>query len=189
MDIERSTIRNNPEKARLRRTLYALVDDALRTSGITQHHHDPLVDRGDGLLILFRPCDDLPKTLLLSTFVPTLGRLLADHNGHHPDHRFRVRTAMHAGEVHYDRRGPFGEAVDVTCRLVDAPELKCALGGSAAALALVVSNDIHRSVVRHGYDGIDPGAFTALIRTEIAGTGYQGWVRGSVPELRRLVAG
>jgi hypothetical protein len=38
---------------------------------------------------------------------------------------------------------------------------------------LVVSGDIYNSVVRHGYDGIDRGAFRRLVTRQVAVTGTQ----------------
>ncbi|MGH3558002.1 MAG: hypothetical protein ACRDTK_11035, partial [Mycobacterium sp.] len=67
----------------------------------------------------------------------------------------RVRVVLHAGEVHYDANGCFGEALDVAFRLLDAARVKQALRETPDPLVLVVSGDIYSSVVRHGYDGID----------------------------------
>ena len=185
VDIERSTTRKDATKARVRQALYELLDKAMETSGVNARHHDPLVDRGDGVLIAFLPCDDVPKTLLLSTFVPTLNHLLADHNARRPSDAFRLRVALHAGEVQYDPRGLFGEAVDITCRLLDASEVKNALGSSSGPLVLVVSDYIE-SIVRHGYDGIDPRTFSAIMRVEVAGRTYHGWIHvpAILPESR-----
>jgi hypothetical protein len=47
---------------------------------------------------------------------------------------------------------------------------------AADPLTLVISDDIYRTIVRHGYDGIDPQAFSTLIRVYVAGHRYPGWV-------------
>jgi class 3 adenylate cyclase len=177
VDIEGSTTRANPVKAALREVMYDLVERAMRENGIGAQYCDPLVDRGDGILALIHPVDQVPKTALLNAFVPALSQLLADHNGLRPDHRIRLRAAVHAGEVHYDRMGPFGEAIDITCRLLDAPEVKVTLRRTAAPLVLVVSDDIYRSVIRHGYHGLDDQAFEPLVRLRIHGYPQCGWVR------------
>jgi hypothetical protein len=83
---------------------------------------------------------------------------------------------MHAGEVHYDANGCFGEALDVAFRLLDAARVKRALRETADPLVLVISGDIYSSVVRHGYDGIDQQAFRPLVRVQVAGRRYPGWV-------------
>jgi hypothetical protein len=181
VDIEGSTTRTDPARGRLRQAMYNLVRQALRDSGIAEGHHDPLIDRGDGLLVLIRPVDQVPKTLLINKLISTLRRLLAAHNRNRPEHWFRLRAGLHAGEIHYDDYAPFGEAIDLTCRLADAPALKATLARTAAPLILAVSDDIYRSIVRHGYDGIDPRAFRPLVRLELGGQTRHGWVQVAVP--------
>ena len=87
---------------------------------------------------------------------------------------------VHAGEVHYDANGCFGEALDIAFRLLDAALVKRALRVGTDPLILVVSGEIYRSVVRHGYDGIDQHAFRPLVRVQVAGNHYRGWIR--IPE-------
>lgn len=176
VDIEASTARTNPDKIKLRAAMYHLFEAALHAAGISRRHRDPLIDRGDGILALIHPTDHTPKTLLLNPVIPTLARLLVKHNAHHPRDRFRLRAVIHAGEVHYDRRGCFGEALDIAFRLLDAPELKTTLRRTGTPLVLVVSDLIYRSVVRHGYDGIDNRTFQPLIRVKIASQEHCGWI-------------
>jgi class 3 adenylate cyclase len=180
VDVEASTTRTNVDKIALRATLYRLFEAALHAGGVHRRHRDPLVNCGDGILTLIRPADGVPKTSLLNRVVPALTQLLADHNARRPGQRLRLRAAVHAGEIHYDRHGCFGEAVDLTFRLLDAPALKATLGRSAAPLALVVSDLIYQSIVRHGYDSIDQDAFRPLVRVGIAGREHRGWVSGEV---------
>ena len=182
LDIERSTSRPNPIKAELRSKTYELFEVALRRAGISTSHRDKFVDRGDGILALIHPVDQVPKALLLNRAVPVLSRLLADYNASlprfsHSDRQLRIRVVMHAGEVHYDANGCFGEALDVAFRLLDAARVKKALRETADPLVLVISEDIHNSVVRHGYDGIDRQSFQPLVRVCVAGRRYPGWVR------------
>ncbi|XVS66418.1 hypothetical protein ACQPYE_10270 [Actinosynnema sp. CA-299493] len=181
VDVEDSTSRTNTARARLRRSMYELIGDAFRASGIGERCLDPFFDRGDGLMALVRPSDDVPKTLLLHTFAPTLAGLLAAHNGNRPDDRFRLRVAIHAGEVHYDRYGVFGEAVDLAFRLVSAPKVKAGLRQASAPLVLVVSDDIRHSVIRHHYDGGAGQVFEPAVRLWFAGRQQCGWVSLSTP--------
>lgn len=176
VDIEGSTKRTNTARARLRHAMYGLLQRALEASGIAARHYDPMVDRGDGALLPIHPVDQVPKTLLLATFIPALCALLTEHNARAGEHWFRLRAALHAGEIHYDDRGPFGEDIDIACRLVDAPELKDKLRATTAPLVLAVSDDLYRSVIRHGYDGIDEAAFQPLLRLDIGGQRLRGWV-------------
>ncbi len=80
VDVEGSTQRTNPERGELRRILYALLDQALDEAGINPRHLEPFVDRGDGVLILVRPHDDVPKTVLIGVLIPELAALLDEHN-------------------------------------------------------------------------------------------------------------
>ena len=84
---------------------------------------------------------------------------------------------MHAGEINYDASGCFGEALDVAFRLLDAARVKEALRESSDPLVLVVSGYIHNSVVRPGHGGIDRESFDQLVRVQVAGRRYPGWVR------------
>jgi hypothetical protein len=58
----------------------------------------------------------------------------------------------------------------------DAARVKRALREAADPLVLVISGDIHSTVVRHGYDGIDHQAFQSLVRVHVAGRRYPGWI-------------
>jgi class 3 adenylate cyclase len=176
VDIEGSTSRTNRARAQLRTAMYDLLEEALLLSGIQEPHRD-LIDRGDGVLVLVQPLDHLPKTVLLTLFIPTLTELLVQHGASRPDQRFRLRAAVHAGEVHYDNRGWYGEDLDITVRLLDAPELKRTLRQVQVPLVLVVSQEIYRSVVRHGYDGIDHDTFQRTVQVQIAGQRMRGWVQ------------
>ncbi len=185
VDIERSTSRPDSVKAELRNSSYEMLDEALRTAGIHQRYRDRFIDRGDGALALIHPVDQVPKALLLNHVVPALNRLLTDHNASLPrsgrtQRQLRVRVVVHAGEVHYDANGCFGEALDVAFRLLDAARVKRMLREAAGPLVLVVSGGIYSSVVRHGYDGIDQHAFHPLVRVKIAGNCHLGWIH--IPE-------
>jgi hypothetical protein len=181
LDIERSTSRPNPVKGELRNKTYELFEVALRMAGIDKCHHDRFIDRGDGILALIHPVDQVPKAILLNRAVPFLSRLLTEYNASLPRHsqpqrQLRVRAVMHAGEIHYDANGCFGEALDVAFRLLDAAPVKRTLRETADPLILVISGDIYSSVVRHGYDGIDHQAFHPLVRVQVAGKRYPGWI-------------
>ena len=181
LDIERSTSRPNPIKGELRNKTYELFEAALCKAGIDSCHHDGFIDRGDGILALIHPVDQAPKALLLNRVVPRLRQLLSDYNASLPPHsqlqrQLRIRVVMHAGEIHYDANGCFGEALDVAFRLLDARPVKRKLQETMDSLILVVSEDIYSSVVRHGYDGIDHETFHQLVRVQVAGRRYPGWV-------------
>jgi hypothetical protein len=164
LDVERSTAGTNATRYQIRTRLYEIVEEAMQQAGIIA---EDMLDRGDGMIVLFR---EVPKPLLLTEVVPKIAELLVGE-------RFRVRVAVHAGEVHSDARGYFGEAVDLACRLLNAPRMKRALRLSAATLVLAVSQDIYRSVVCQGYDGLDPADFVTEIRIRLGGQAFRGWVQ------------
>jgi class 3 adenylate cyclase len=177
VDIEGSSARTNTAKAGLRAVMYDSLEECLIRSGIRAEWRDPFVDRGDGILVLIHPVDDVPKTLLLSNVIPALEALLYQQQGQ----ELRLRVVLHAGEVHYDARGCFGESLDVAFRLLDSEEVKERFRRSRAPLVLVVSEDIHRAVIRHGYDGIDQQAFVPAVYVAVAGQICVGWVHGPAP--------
>src|SRR5689334_2628820 len=112
VDIEGSTKRTNPVKGELRRYLYALLERALQETGITASHLEPPTDRGDGVLVLIRPHDEVPKTLVLGRLLPVLAALLIEHNSSATRPALRLRAVVHAGEVHEDDQGFYGDDID-----------------------------------------------------------------------------
>ena len=102
VDLEGSTQRTNPVKGELRRVMYDLLGRSLEAVAITGNRLERLIDRGDGVLVLIRPHDDVPKTILLDRLIPLLATLLAEYNARaaQPALRMRLRVVVHAGEVH-----------------------------------------------------------------------------------------
>lgn len=178
LDLEGSTTRTNPAKGILRHVLYDLLDRALHGAGISDDHLERLTDRGDGVLVLIRPDDAVPKTVLLGRFIPLLTELLTEHNGAvtDPELVVRLRAVVHAGEVDDDDRGFYGEDLDVAFRLMDSPRVKRALREAAAApLILVVSEEIFSGIIRHGY--IDTGRYEQRVRVRVCGRLHRGWIQ------------
>lgn len=180
VDIEDSTRRTNTVKEELRGQVYRLMLEALALAGIDDHYYDPFTDRGDGVLVLVHPADEFPKPLLLSCLIPALAGLLAAYNSGIPlgerPRMLRLRAVIHAGEVHHDGKGCFGEDLDVAFRLLDAPRFKAHLRGATAPLALVASDYIYQSIIRHGYAGIDDGEFFQLVTVSVGDHRRKGWV-------------
>jgi len=177
VDVEGSTNRTNFARAQLRHDMYGALEAALRASGVTDDVREPSYDRGDGALVLIHSSDRVPITRLLDTFTPVLNELLEHHRTAWPERTFRLRVAIHTGVVHFDLRGTYGEDIDITFRMLDAPKLKARLLRTTGLLVLVVSDLIYQSVIRHGYDGIDAGAFAPIVRVEVATQTYLGWVQ------------
>ena len=172
LDIERSTSRPDPVKAELRATMYDLFDAALRAAGLHRRHRDRFADRGDGFLALIHGVDRTPE-VLLRRVIPAFGVLLAEYNTVRPPLRqLRVRVVVHAGLVHYDANGCFGEALDTAFRLLDATCVKKALRTAQAPLALVVSVGLGESVP-HGRAG-DAGR---LVSVEVGSHRHRGLIQ------------
>jgi hypothetical protein len=186
VDLEGSTMRTDSVKGALRRTIYDLLGRALEGAAITDDHLERITDRGDGALLLIRPHDDVPKTVLLDRLIPQLAGLLAEYNAEVPQPalQIRLRAVVHAGEVHADSRGFYGEAIDVAIRLLDSAPVKKALKAAVSPLVLVVSEEIHSSIVAHGY--VETGAYQPLVRVRVATRQHRGWVH--VPQQAALAS-
>lgn len=170
VDVERSTERNNVGRGQVREAMFDIVEKTLIASGITEELREPIVDRGDGAMVCVHPADQIPKPLLITTFVPILRAELRTQ-------AFRLRVALHFGDVHYDARGPYGEDIDLMVRLLDAPRLRTQLSRTTEPLILAVSDAFHRSAVKHGYDGIDAGDFQPLLKFRMGGQNHRGWIQ------------
>lgn len=183
LDVEESTQRGNPDKGELRRSLYGLTERALQAAGIAGKHLEPKADRGDGVMILIRPHDEVPKTLVLDRLIPVLTALLIEHNASvtRAQLRLRLRAVVHAGEIHKDANGFYGDDIDTAFRLLEAPGLKKALKEAAATpLILVISEEIFHAIVEQGY--LDDALFWPLDRGVRVGRRQRhGWVHIPVP--------
>ena len=182
-------MRTNPVKGELRRVIYDLLGRSLEAAGITGNRLEQLIDRGDGVLVLIRPHDDIPKTILLDRVIPLLTALLAEYNAQVTQStlRIRLRVVVHAGEVDVDGRGFYGEAIDVAIRLLDSPRVKKALKQCAAPVVLVISDEIHSGIVRHGY--VAAVTYSPLVWVRVANRRRRGWVHIPAPAGSPSVSG
>ena len=191
LDVEESTQRTNPDKGELRRSLYGLTERALQAAGIVDKHLEPKADRGDGVMILIRPHDEVPKTLVLDRLIPVLTALLIEHNASvtRAQLQLRLRAVVHAGEIHEDANGFYGDDIDTAFRLLEAPRLKKALKEAAATpLILVVSEEIFHGIVEQGY--LADALFRPLVRVRVGRRQRRGWVHVPIPlTLDRPTAG
>jgi hypothetical protein len=180
VDLEGSTMRTNPVKGELRRIMYHLLERALDAAAITDNHLEELTDRGDGIMLLVRPDDEVPKSILLGRLIPLLTQFLIEYNSGvtQPTLRIRLRTVMHAGEVHVDSRGFYGEAIDIAIRLLDSAPVKRALKQAASPLVLVVSEEIYSGIIVHGY--VDGGTYLP-VRVRVADKQRRGWLYAPDP--------
>jgi class 3 adenylate cyclase len=119
---------------------------------------------------------EVPKSWLVTRLPAQLAAALDEHNAScSANARIRLRMALHAGEIHPDAHGVTGSAVNRTFRLVEAPVLKAALGGSAGVLALIVSDWFYDEVVRHE-PAADPGCYRP-VHAVVKETQAAAWMR------------
>ncbi|MFD0630602.1 hypothetical protein ACFQ9X_02000 [Catenulispora yoronensis] len=179
--------RDNVDQLAIRDALYATLRDAFEDSGIPWRQ-TVREDRGDGVLIFVSA--DVSKVLLLGKLPSRLGELLDRGNAQRaPRQRFRLRVAVHAGEVHHDAHGYAGYDVNLAFRLVDAQPLRAAMAGNQAPVGLIVSEGVHDGVLRHRYGGLDPAAYER-VRVQVKTADVAGWIRvvagpATVPAPRR----
>ncbi len=165
VDVESFTTRTNPVQLSLRHRLYELLPRAFNDAGVSWRAvvHE---DRGDGLLVVL-PASVAKLTLLRDVVGGIAGRVDADGGGDRhavspssDEHTaLRLRVAVHAGEVHRDPYGFAGADVNHAFRLLDAPPLREALASSGSHCAVLVSDSLYQTIVRHGYPGLDPRRF------------------------------
>jgi class 3 adenylate cyclase len=195
IDIAESTdpVRTDHDRLVIRKVMYHALHAALANAlgrSVVFRWHDwqrfYLEDRGDGVLILVPP--DVPKARLITGLAERLETILNRHNAASAgpgDERtaatqIRLRVAVHAGEVTFDKHGVVGAAINHTFRLADAPPLRAALAKSLDPCVLIVSDWFYGNVVYH-HQGARPDSYQN-VDCEVKGTQLSAWLR--VPEPR-----
>jgi vWA-MoxR associated protein C-terminal domain/vWA-MoxR associated protein middle region 0/Effector-associated domain 2 len=131
-------------------------------------------DRGDGKMILIpaevdkhRLADQLPSRLLAG---------LRRHNTvHSAEAVVRLRVVLHAGDVYQDGHGAVSHAVNLACRLLDAPQAKSALRSSTSVLALIASDGFYHDVIAQD-PAADPSAYRRIV-VSVKETSTVAWLR------------
>jgi hypothetical protein len=161
VDIESFGPRTNPFQASLRQAMYDVVREACAEARI-EWDTTVALDRGDGIILLVPPATS--TVTIAGQFMRAMDAVLAEKAAIFSDaHRMRFRVALHHGLCQQDETGWVGEAINTACRLIDAQPLRDALTAAPEArMALVVSDDVYRNVIRHGYRLIDPAAFARV---------------------------
>ncbi|MFE9253897.1 hypothetical protein [Streptomyces sp. NPDC006879] len=159
VDIESFGTRPNPVQSFLRNQLYELMEGALQGTGIDAAAGSGPVDRGDGMFWLLP--GTVPKTDLAGTFVDRLRTGLRAHaQTSNPAAALRLRVVLASGEVGWDGRGWVGEDLNTACRMVDHQPLRNTLAAAPQAqLVLAISDEWHRSVLRHDYPELESASF------------------------------
>lgn len=159
VDVENSSNRVNTEQTRLRADLYAALEEALAAAQLTGDRC-AVEDRGDGVMVVA----DAEVLDVLDPVVEVLVDALARRNALvTPPEWMRLRIAVHHGFVHRDPHGWTGDDLTTTFRIVNSDEVKAVLVAADRAQAVVVVSDaVHRGVVRQCYRGLDPGSYREL---------------------------
>lgn len=157
----------------LRAAMYELLAGAFGESGVqwSACHHE---DRGDGVLVIAPP--GAPATALIDPLVDHLRAGIRRHNKLSSElARIRLRTSVHAGQVHFDENGVSGHAVTLLFRMLEAVAFKRAFDSSGTDFALVASAALYEDVISQGPGLIDPGMY-APINIRCKETRVRGWL-------------
>lgn len=169
-------LRTNVHQRAVRGGLYRALEQAFDTAGVSWTNCDR-EDRGDGVFILAPP--DMPKAPFVAAVPHALAAALHAHNTTHPtEEHIRLRMALHAGEVAYDKHGVTAASINLAFRLVDAEPVRAALAESPGVLAVITSEWFFDEVVWHSPD-TDPATFRP-VRVKVKETSAVGWI--SLPD-------
>jgi CRP-like cAMP-binding protein len=139
--------RNDKDRQRLRASMYAILEGAFESSGISWQtcYRE---DRGDGVLVIVPP--RIPTSLLIAPLPNDLATALAAHNEQAADAvRMQLRVSLNVGPVVSDHEGVCGESIILAARILEAPVLKRQLASESADLGLIVSAYVYDTVVKH----------------------------------------
>jgi len=156
----------------MHQALYEILQKAFDRSGIpwAECFHE---DRGDGALIVIPPgtagkdiIDPLPERLR---------GLIRRHNHVSCEAAgIQLRAAIHTGPVEHDEYGFVGTDINFLFRMLEARPLKRALADSGADLALIISDDVYRSLVCRYPSLVSPACFEP-VRFQAKQTRARAW--------------
>ena len=157
VDIAESTapIRRNSDRVLIRQTMYRSLTSAFRWRDWVKCYYK---DRGDGVLLLGASpgaeglAGDRPAGEAGGGSDPPHAAMAQQNPARRAATEVRLRVAVNAGEVTFDRHGVVGAAIDDTFRMADAEPLKKAFAKSDDACGLIVSDWFYRDVVYHHAD-------------------------------------
>src|SRR5437868_6491301 len=145
--------------AHMRQSMYQVVRNAAETAQMPWVDCE-YEDRGDGLYLLAPPGYSVhslvdPLAPLIRSGLSQVNRTLS------ADHHLRLRMAVHHGEIVHDEHGVVSPDLNMLFRLLNAPVLRARF--EQGDLALIVSEDVYRRVVRWGMGLIDKKEFEPLL--------------------------
>ncbi|WP_317445860.1 hypothetical protein [Streptomyces collinus] len=142
-------------KRRMRARIYDLAHASFAAAGVAKSMLH-LEDRGDGFIAAVDA--RIPPVRLLGTWLAEMHQRQRAGN-EDLARRLGLRVGLHVGPVEHDEEGLSGHAMDLVCRLADAPVTRTVLEHSGRDLVLVVSDSLHHEVVRHGGRFVEPSAY------------------------------
>lgn len=175
MDIEGYSTRPNPVQHSLRAALYDLAEAAAGDAGLEWPQFG-VQDAGDSILLFVEPT--VPPFRLAGPYLRALDDRLAEHSRQvSAQYSMRLRVALHSGLVNRDAHGWYGDAVNLTARLLDAQPLREVLKTATRAhLAFIASELLYTEVISQHYRTIDTAAYQR-VRFAVKHTdGLTGWV-------------
>jgi hypothetical protein len=169
-DIEHYSRFGNPEAMLAQERLVRVLRHARAHAGVAE---SAVVTEGRGDSEFAILPEGLDETRVVPLLIEGMAAALRDVNRGLDDHqRLRIRMAMDRGLLTPSVNGWVGSATIAVHRLLDSPPLRSALASADGADHVVmVSRTLFQDVVRHGYRGLTPGAFTEIDVT-IPGKGF-----------------
>ena len=165
--------RNDKDRQRLRASMYAILEGAFESSGISWQtcYRE---DRGDGVLVIVPP--RIPTSLLIAPLPNDLATALAAHNEQATGAvRMQLRVSLNVGPVVSDHEGVCGESIILAARILEAPVLKRQLASGAADLGLIVSGYVYDTVVKHAPGHVVPAQYRQ-VRVRVKESRLDAWV-------------
>jgi hypothetical protein len=144
-----SSRRDNDQFA-VRQGMYEVLGTAFAESDIDFDSCES-EDRGDGALVLVPP--DVSKSVIADRLPDRLVAALRRYNSTRiAKAQFKLRVALHSGDIRHDGDGWVGHPVNLAFRILEAVEAKAALRDSDRMVALIASEHFYTEVIKN-----DPG--------------------------------
>jgi hypothetical protein len=156
----------------LHEQLYEVLEKAFDGSGIPWADCF-CEDRGDGALIVVPP--GIACKGIIDPLPGRLRGLIRRHN--HVSCRaaeIQLRAAAHIGPVEHDGYGFVGSDINLLFRMLEARPLKRALAYSRAELALIISDEVYRTLVCRRPGLVSPEVFHQ-VRFKVKRTRARAW--------------
>lgn len=161
VDAQSYGSKNDRMQSELQHDLPRILDGAARSAGLDRSEWQ-IQPKGDEQLAVLPMNGDEPR--LVDDYFRHLVSELRHYNGQRTGAaRMRLRAVVHHGLVELADNGFAGTAVVVTARLLNSAPLYEALKTyDAADLALMLSDEVYRSLVAGGHTTLRPSDFSRV---------------------------